>query len=652
MIDINEQDFGFLSEMERYDAFLALYHSKDPDDTETLERLYTGSDPLVPLMLMRFLEDIPEKRACLSIISRIEEGNDIVAKAAMEAYKLSHYPKKAHLLKPLILSSSYRACRFAVRTLSRAGFMDVLPLILREIPDRTGPIRNVMIESLRYLPHRRSVPILTPFANSDHEPTRFLVVSVLCELQFRTRALSHTFFVRKLQDESARVRRAALEALQRMPTRRVAPMILAGALNEDEPEDSRIRAVRAMSAFPSAEIVDSLARLSAKTKSSAIRISCEIVLRGYPVNVLRKGLMPLLDETDSPVRRQGTIFLAEFLGTDLSVRKILHDLWKRADEDLALDLIEMMRILAGDETIALLHEAIYSSPIVGYAAATALSHMRGAVAGELLLEIVKSEEVSAIVKQALLDRWAKRGPDSRVEEEAMHILLEKLTDPVMNVRYLSVQVLGWYPLEKTLVRMLDLLADESDPEVANVAGKIISKGLSSDPLPLVEAVRLHPRCKDLIRHLVKLLAVRRWETEKAPALLEALATKPIELSVSHPKRFAVVCLHLMEHGTVTLQDLWPNLLSTDTTAVFLRMMVAAVGNPKRTFSPLPLPFLELQSALLGPEARKRLYAAMAVEKRDAGAEFLGASLLRETDPECREEAKRLLRGLFEVEDAP
>ncbi len=647
MIDISEQDFGFLSEMERYDAFLALYHSKDPDDAETLETLVAGSDPLIPLMLLRYFEDIPEKRACLAIINRIEQGNEIVAKAAMEAYRLSHYPKKAYLLKPLIFSPVYRACRFAVRTLSRSGFMDVLPLILREIPDRTGPIRNVMIDSLRYLPHRRSVTTLTPYANSEHEPTRYLVISVLAELQFRTRALSPTFFLRKLQDESTRVRRAALEALQRLPNRQVVPMILKGALDENEPEDSRIRAVRAMTAFPSVETLGSLARLSASTKSSAIRISCEIVLRSYPAPIQRKGLLPLLNETDSALRRQATIYLAEFLGTDPSIRKILHDLWRSADDDFALDLIEMMRILAGDETIRLLHEAIYSSPIVGYAASTALSHMRGAVAGELLIEIIKSDKVSAIVKQALLDRWAKRGPDERLKKEAEPLLLEKLTDPVMNVRYLAAQVLGWYPLEETLVRMLDLLANESDAEVARVASRIITKGLSVDPLPLIEAVSVHAQCKALIPPLIKILSSRRWETDTASALLAALSSEPISLDSTHPKRFCGVCLHLLEHATVTLQDLWPSLAASGLTQLFLGMLVNALENPRRTFAPMPLAFLELQAIMADTETRKLIYTAMGVEGRDEGAEFLAASLLREKDPGCREEAKKRLNLLLE-----
>ncbi|PCI38887.1 MAG: hypothetical protein COB53_04075 [Elusimicrobia bacterium] len=651
MIDVTEQEFGFLSEMERYDTFLALYHSTDPADAQTLERLYRGSDPLVPLMLMRYLEDIPEKRACLTIIRCVEAGEDIVAKAAMDAFRLSHYPQKAHLLKPLILSKKFRACRFAVKTLSRAGFMDVLPLILREIPDRSGPIQNVMIDSLRYLPHRRSVPTLTAFANSEHEPTRFLVVSVLSELQFRTRALAPAFFLRKLNDESARVRSAALEALQRLPDKKVAPMILKGALDENEPEATRVRSVRAMSAFPSLETVHTLVGLSSKTKSSAIRISCEIVLRSYPPRVLRGGLIPLLDGNDPTMRRQATVFLAEFLGSDPSIRKLLHDLWKNADEDFALDLIEMMRILGQEETVLLLSKAIYGSPIVGYAAATALSQMRGVVAGQLLLEIIQSSEVTALVKQALLDRWAKRGPDARIKDAAMPLLLEMLTDFVMNVRYLSAQVLGWYPLEKTLVRMLDLLANESDPEVANVAGKIIMKGLSNDPMPLVNAIKVHPRREALAKHLVKIISARRWDPEKAHALLETLSTEPISLSKLHPKRFAGVCLHLFEHGTVTLPDVWPRLVKADVVGVFLRMMVTVIANPRRRFSPLPLAFLELQATLSDKKTRSVLYEAMAVEKRDACAEFLAAALLRETDPGCREKAKGLLKGLFEVEDA-
>ncbi|MEK7744519.1 MAG: HEAT repeat domain-containing protein, partial [Elusimicrobiota bacterium] len=130
----DEKEFRFLGELERYDVFLKLYHSEDPAETEALGRLIESPDPLVALILLQYLQDLPEKKAVLPLIRLISDGNEIVSRAAMAAYRKNHYPGKPHLLKQLILSPNERACRFAVRTLSRAGFMEILPLILRELP--------------------------------------------------------------------------------------------------------------------------------------------------------------------------------------------------------------------------------------------------------------------------------------------------------------------------------------------------------------------------------------------------------------------------------------------------------------------------------------------------------------------------------------
>jgi len=130
---LDEREFRFLDEMGRYDAFLRLYHSLDPADGELLETMYRSRDPLTPLILLQYLEELPEKRAVFPILEMIEEGNEVVSRAAMSAYRRNHYPGKPRLLKALVLSKSARACRFAVRVLSRAGFMDALPLILREL---------------------------------------------------------------------------------------------------------------------------------------------------------------------------------------------------------------------------------------------------------------------------------------------------------------------------------------------------------------------------------------------------------------------------------------------------------------------------------------------------------------------------------------
>ncbi|OIO07060.1 MAG: hypothetical protein AUJ52_10985 [Elusimicrobia bacterium CG1_02_63_36] len=647
MTELTEVEFAFLGEIERYDAFLQLYHSPSEQDGAALDALTKSSDPLIPLILLRYFEEIPEKRACLAIIRLIEDGNPVVAEAAMRCYSASHYPKKPHLLKPLIFSDNFRACRFAIRTLARAGFMDVLPLILREIPDRQGPILRVMLDALRYIPHRRSVPILLPLAESTEEPLRYLVVDVLSDLQFRTRALPPAFFIRKLKDESARVRGAALEALQRFPSKRVEGLILDAALSQTDPENARVRAVRALQNFPSSRTAAAVTRLSAVSTSASVRISCEIVLRTFPRPVIRQGVLPLLEAQEVPIRRQAAIYLAEFLGADPKIREAILSLWRKTDEGSSLEFVDALRALGGAETVVELRASLDRSPLTGYAAACALSQMRGEVPGRALLELIRDSKMTPTVRQALLDRWAKRGPDDSVRAETLEAMHELLREPVMNLRYLAVQILDWYPLEKTMNGLLDLIARESDREVLRVAVKQILRGLGRDPLKFVESVRAHPACEALRPHLVKVISGRAWDSSRIPALLDAVCSEPIALR-REPKRFSVVCLRMLEFSTVTIQDLWPWVSAENTLKPFLTLLLQAVANPRRRTDPLPLAFLELQAMMLGPALRGLIYELLAVENRPEGGEYLAAALLRESDEHLRTEGSALLRKLWET----
>ncbi|MFH2202689.1 MAG: HEAT repeat domain-containing protein [Elusimicrobiota bacterium] len=633
MISVTESDFAFMSEMERYDAFQHLYHSHDPADAELLKRLYESPDPLIPLILLRYLEDLPEKPACLAIIRLIEGGNRVVAKTAMRAYERTHYPGKARLLKQTILSPVYRACRFAVRTLSRAGFMDILPLILREIPERENPILAVMIDALRYLPHRRSIPVLQPFADSADEPTRYLAVDVLAALQARTRALPVTFFLRQLKDDSDRVRSIALQALQRFPSRRVQPMILKLATSKDEPEESRVRAIRALDAFPSVQTVHAVTLLAADEDAAAIRLSSEIVLRSFPEKVLRKGLLPFLEDKDPVRRKQAAFFLAEFLGQDPQVRQVILDLWRGSDELEALDMVDALRTLGGTETIALLRETIGKSPVLAYAAANALAYMRGAEAGRTAFEMCRDPALNPVMRQVLMSRWVKRGPDEAIRDALLPMMLESLTNPVMNIRYVAAQSLVWYPLTDTLPGLLELLVVERNSDVARTATSQISRGLGRNPLPLIEALRTHAEHSRLTSHAVHILLSRSWDILHAGKLMDALCGPPFRLPDEHPKRFIAVCLHLYEHNSVTLQDIWFRLGSRELVRLLLRMLVSAARNPYRRFPLLPLAFLELQITLADPETRRLFYDALAVEGRDEAAEYLAAAIVREQDAE-------------------
>ena len=643
--ELGEADFPFLSELERYDFFLKLYRSIEPADAERLERLYASRDPLLPLILLQYLEDLPERPATGAIIRLIESPSEVVARAACESYQRSHYPGKPRLLKQLVLSKDERACRFAVRTLSRAGFMEILPLVLRELPDRDGKVRAEMIEALRYLPDRRTVGVLLPYADAKQEESvRWRALSVLADLQARFKVLPAGYFLQLLLDPSDKIRRVAIEALQRYPTKRVAPMILSAALDKTQPEELRIRSVRALAAFPSAKWVRPLVEIAAKEESSALRLSAEVSLRHIRHDDLRAGIVPLLRDSDVVLRRQASLFAADLLGDDEESRAALFELWKSSDEESALELIEAIGLLGGQDAARLLKDSVKRSPVLAYGAAHALARMRGVTDAGVYRELLEDPEVMSPAKQALLDRLSKRGPDPQIREALLPTLIAGLSSDVMNIRYLSLQTLAWYPLAETLPAMLGLVARESNTDVVRMSSRIIARGLERDPLPLVRALEESPQREALMGHVVRILTTQNWRPETVPPMLEALRQPPLCLLETRPETYFAICAHLLSLGAVELPTLWPSLAQLPGgERLFLQMLASFMAAAHRRFGPLPVDFLAERSKTMDAGTRAALYEVLGIDGRVQALDWLTGALVREPDAEATVPGARALR---------
>lgn len=646
MVDPILQEFPFMTEMERYDAFLRLYHSAEPREVRVLTALIASPDPLVALIVLQYLEDLPERRALTSLLHMIERGNEVVSRAAMAAYKRSHYPGKARQLKRLILSRKPRACRFAVRTLCRAGFLEVLPLIIRELPDAEGDVRAEMIDGLRYLPDRRSVEVLTPLADSKEEPTRWLALQTLGLLQGRVGGLPASFFLKRSNDKSERVRRAALEALHSYPTRRVAQMILDQALDDGESDEVRDRSIRALAAFPSVRWVRPLTDFAARTPSASLRLAVEVTLRAFDDQDRRNGLIRLLDDAQPEVRRQAALFLADLCGRDEIVRGRLLALWDSADDRNAVEFVEVLRSLGGAEAADRLRAAMNRTRLLAYAAAGALARLRGH--GKQTLAALRDATVSPTVHQAILSQWARRGPDEQLRGEIEPLLIDWLKSGVINVRYLSLQILAWYPLHGKLGALLDVLAAESDPEVVATVSKQILQGLGADPAPLAIGLAAHPKRASLLGHGVRLLTAQNWDPQLARPLLGILAAPPLSLLDKNPETYLAICSHLYSLGSVTFQDLWEQVEDDGHRRLLLKLLAAFMRDPRRRFPALPLAFFAEQVRGGDPEVRTLVYALLAADERVESAEALAAALANEEDPEVRARGAEMMRRLLKV----
>lgn len=644
---MNAQDFVFLSELERYDAFLKLFRADTPEGRDDLAALYRSDDPVVPLILLHYLSDIPEKDAVEPILSLLSSENHVVAHAAMRAYQLNHFPGKARLLNALVLSKSEFACRFAVRTLSRAGFMDCLPLILREMPEREGKILAEMLDAVRYLPDRRSLPVLTPMADSPHEPTRYRALLALSEVQRRSKALSAEFFLAKTRDESERVRRAALDALQSYPKQNVAELFLSQALDENEPESSRERAVRSLAIFPSDGWVAPLARLYSSTGSAQIRLAVEISLRAFPSTALRRGLLPIIEGGEPSARRDAAVLAAQFLPDDDAVRRAVFALWKGASDMEALDLAEVLRELGGPEARALLIEAVTRTPLLAAAAANALGRMRLGEDARTILALLDFPQTPNSAKHALLSHWARHGIDASIRQELLPWLIRNLHHEVVNTRYLSLESLAWYPIEQKLPSILGLMTREDIPETVRTASAQLVKGLGRDPRPLLRALREHPGHAGLVGHTVRILTSQGWSPAAVPETLDLLRLPPIALLLKNPETFFTVCIHFLRDSSISFEAVWAMIETPESLRLFLRVLSSSLAGTDLGFPPLPIALLSARLSDADPEMRMLLYEILSRDRQTDAVEELAALVLRETDEACVSAGRAALRRALE-----
>ncbi len=640
MIELDEQEFSFLNEIERYDAFLRLYRSPDPEDEQTLRRLCRSRNPLVPLILLQYLEEIPEKPAVEAILELIEGDAEVVARSAMTAYARNHYTGKARLLKQLVLSSAPLACRFAVRTLSRAGFMEILPLILRELSDRQGAVRTEMIGALRFLPNRRSIPALSAIVRSprEDEPTRYLALHVLTALQQRLNALPIRFFVAMSRDESERIRRLAIEALQRFPSKSVAPMLLETALKAGEPEESRVRAIRAMASFASEAWLRPLVEASANGDTQTLRLAAEISIRSFPLKILRGGLPPLLHDPEPSVRQQAGVLLAEFLGEDPAVERALLDSWRGGGEERKMELIDALRALGSPSVEEILAESALKKGVLSYSSAAALAHLRGP--GKAAARLLKGSALPALNRQVLLGRFARRSPMESVRMELLPVLMADLQSPIVNIRYLAVQALSWYRVDDILLPLTALLDHEEDGEVARTASRLILKGLKSDPRPFMTVLKNRRRESAAMIRACRILGGARWDPAFAVEITKDLAA----FLEGHPRLLAATLVRFLEQGTLPLEHLWPILIGKE--GLFLRLLASGMRSPRRRFPPLPHDFLTRKLFQAAAPLRRLHYELLAAEGTPRAIEELAGALVREQDQENRRLGSAHLKKLF------
>lgn len=633
-------------ELARYEAFFDIYRSDKKEDRKDILSLLSGGNPLLKMLFLKYLEDIPERRAADYILTLITDGNGIIREAAQRGFLKNSYSGKKELLKPYLLSPDRSASSFAIKTLSRAGVLDILPVLLAELPRAKEPRARDILAALAFLPDPRGLRALLPFLSSADEPTRFLAFRALGALVPRGVRVPVQHFLKSIQDDSERIRRVALTVLANYPSKKIARIFLRQALNKSESPENRRRAAAAIASFPALEWIEPLVFLMIREPRSELRLAIEIVFKRFPPPLLKRGLMPLLKHPDAAIRQKSSVLLAEILGDDPEVRLTFLRLWDEAqDDDVRLELMDVLREMESPEVAPRLLQVLEKSPLLAYDAVGVLNRLWVPGSGIEMMTILENPKLPQYAKQALLSVLIKRGPEEAVKERLLRWLLDALKDPVINIRYLSLQALSWYPVDVKLEALLDLLVQEPATETIDAARLQILKGLAGNPMPLILAYQAHVQRAALTDHLVKILTSARWDEAHVFDVFCRLDVEPISLLDNHPEAFFTIAIHMMEKGQVALEKVWLFLSSDPMRFLFLGLLKLALQDDKRHFPPLPLDYLIFHLGDKEESVRCLLYELILLNRRKEGIAALTGRLLREEGALALAKGQDCLRGL-------
>lgn len=631
-------------EIGRYDLFVRLYQSDRLEDRRALEGLFASDDQLLKMILVQYLEDVPQARAVRWLLSLLDDDNAILREAVFRTYARNPYPRKHRLLIARLRDPKIEVACFAVRSLSRQGVLEIAPVLLDILPGASEELRREVLSAFRYVYDPRALPLLLEAASSPDEQSRYRAVKTLSSLLDQGWSVPRDPFLAGLRDPSARVREASLRSLERFPARAIARMFLEKALGSG-PVSERRGAIQALGAFPRAEWVAPLVGLLAREEGE-LRLSVEIALRHFPRRVLKAGLLPLLSSPEPAARREGALLAASALGEDPEVRRRVLALWNGARElPEKLALIEVLRELGGEDVLPLLFEAMASHPLAAYAAAEALNRLATPGSGLRVLGLLKDPALPLNARQALLDGIVRRGPEPMIREPLLSFLLEGLRAPVMNIRYLAVQALAWYPLPDCLGDLLSLLGRETDSTVRATIRRVVLKGLGSDPALLVDALRASPPAGQGAGETALLIASRPWDPEAGRALLSGLAAEPLLWPEREPAAFRGAAIHLVARGAVPFSEVWAALPAGEGRERLLEEMIALRAWPDSGLPPLESGGLLSELSAGGPRARSLLYRLLGADGRPERIATLVGLLLKEEDPPLLELGRRELSRL-------
>ncbi len=530
----------------RFTEWMSLYRtSLDENGDEGIGLILKWGDPVLKILLARFLAQISEEKSVLWLSRLLMDSNEVVTEAARKSFDKNRYSSKVQTLLPVLQAPIRASVFFAMEHLSLAGVTEAIDPLLAMLKEADEEMLLSILAALRQLPHRDLIPYIDPFLIDARESVRFRSILIIASIHNLGLRGSRKKLIASLGDESARIRKAAVWGLGRRYSLFNRKVFL--KLSESDRDPSvRSESLNALIKFPDPQVIRHLLVQIDRDADQYVVLKGESVLLSMPRRRVVRGIKKVLSGRDKKLHRRALLLVSLFQKESKSYFRYLKRGLKKAQTDVErMSYIEALGHLEHEAVPDLVYPYLEDSPLVTYAATMAINRHWGRRQDKSILNLLARPKISALTRQMILMAILKKMPAFLKEPGMIALFIPYLRSENLNIRYLAAQILARSSAKVPLDLLVETILVETDHESFKVFKSLIQKMIMIDPnvaVQLLKKTNEEDRA-EIVGLLLTILETTNLNAVQILTLLPLLLFEPLKL-ISTPYLHLVAGLTL------------------------------------------------------------------------------------------------------------
>ncbi|GEM_PF-5863965 len=511
----------------RFTAWMELYCATDPEIAQELPRVVTGSDPILKILLARFLRHMEDARAAAMLCQLLCDTNALVVDAARRAFEQNRSAQKIDALLTVLDAPLPEAQYFAIDTLALANHRPALTPLLQRVAAADGELRLRLLSALRHMPDPRHVAIAAPLLQHPDDAVRLRAVLIVSALQILRLRNLDTLVAPLLHDSAPHIRRAAVWCLRHQLRRSRRHQLMQLSQRDADPS-VRLECLATLATRPHPELVTHLLHVLTRETDRMVLLKAEATLFALPAPMVARGLEKSLRNPQSAVGQTALLRITLFTERTAPYVPMLIDRVHHARSDH--ERVALLEALGsfGVAAIPTLEAALHAAPLVGYTAMVALLRAQPAATTDTLVPYLEKKNLTTLQQQMILKFVTRRHPPRPFAEKFLAACRAFTRSDNMNLRYLAGECLILAEDPTVLPDLLALLIDERNLSGAATLRLRLAQQFARTPEFCVQLIARH---RDTPISLHEILRVMR-DMQQSPAQWGALLTRLLRAPIA------------------------------------------------------------------------------------------------------------------------